>query len=82
MDWASAGPPSMLEEEVSGSLCLITKASEIAKIMNEYFVAKIQNIVSGLKDTGQEISGCEKIMEGKNLSLSFNYVSVYKVKNC
>ena len=80
MDWASAGPPSMLEEEVSGSLCLITKASEIAKIMNEYFVAKIQNIVSGLKDTGQEISGCEKIMEGKNLSLSFNYVSVNKVK--
>ena len=81
MDWTSAGPPSRIEIEKNGALFLVTKAADIAKIMNEYFISKVQTIVMGLKDVPNNLSGCKKLMLGKKVSMSLQYVSVKKVRH-
>ena len=80
MKWTSSGPPTQLEVEDGKKITLYTKASLIAKVMNEFFVSKVQNIVSNLKKLPKDLSGCRKIMQGRNLSISLKFVSIRKVR--
>ena len=61
-------------------ITLYTKAKDLARVMNEFFISKVQNIVKGLKDVPTNLNGCRKMMSGKNLSLSMRFVTVQKVR--
>ena len=76
MGWKSTGTPNQLE--VDGKL--EGKASNIAKIMNNYFIDKVVTIRNQLKRVPANLSECWKIMEGKQCKLGLNYVSVESVK--
>ena len=80
MNWDAPGPPCQLEVEENGRITLFTKAKDLAKIMNEFFIWKVQNIVRGLRDVPTNLDGCKKIMQDRNLSLSLKFVTVEKVK--
>ena len=49
MDWTSPGPPTQLEVEEDKKIVLYTKARDLARVMNEFFISKVQAIVKGLK---------------------------------
>ena len=80
MEWTSPGPPTQLEVEEEKKITLYTKAKDLARVMNEFFITKVQNIVKGLKDVPTDLSECRKLMMGKNLSLSLRFVTVQKVR--
>ena len=80
MNWKSSGPPTHLEVEEGNSITLKSKAKDIANIMNNFFLSKVQLIVNKIKDIPLDLSGCIKIMQNKNTSLTFNYVSVATVR--
>ena len=80
MNWTTTGAPSQLEISEYGKTQFVTKARDIANIMNNYFVHKVRNIVKNLKDVPPNFQGCEKIVDGKQLALSLRYIPVKKVK--
>ena len=80
MDWTSPGPPSQLEVEEDKKITLYTKAKDIARIMNTFFITKVQTIVAGLRQVPSDLSGCNKVMQGRDISLSMKYVTVWKVR--
>ena len=80
MDWTSPGPPSQLEVEEDNKITLYTKAKDIARIMNTFFITKVQTIVAGLRQVPSDLSGCNKVMHGRDISLSMKYVTVWKVR--
>ena len=45
MDWSSPGPPSQLEVEENKKITLFSKDCDISRLMNEFFISKVQNIV-------------------------------------
>ena len=75
MNWKSKGSPS----QISKDNVLVTKAKQIAEIMNEFFVDKIQNLKSKFVDASPNYNHCYKAMAGKNCRLSMNYVSMRKI---
>ena len=82
MNWSSHGSPTQLEVNQDGQMKLYTKAADIARTMNEFFVMKVQNILHLLKSTPLDLAGCRKVVEGKkDLSLSMQFVSVQVVKS-
>ena len=76
MDWKTTGTPHQIE--VDGRL--ITKASLIAKYMNEFFIDKVQKIRQAMGQTAENLSTCSEIMADKQLTLSFQHVTVDKVR--
>ena len=48
MEWKSPGPPSQLEVEENKKITMYRKAKDLARIMNEYFISKVQTIIKGL----------------------------------
>ena len=80
MSWTSPGPPTQLEVEEDKKITLYTKASLLAKVMNEFFVSKVQNIVRNLRKLPANLSGCRKIMQDRDISLSLKFVSVKKIR--
>ena len=80
MNWKSAGPPSQLEVEIDKKLTLITKAKDLANTMNEFLILKFQKIVDGLKKLRLNLSGCKKVIGGKNIHLFLQFVPVGKVR--
>ena len=80
MNWSSPGPPRQLEIKSEKGLKLLTKARDIAKTMNEYFISKVQNIVKGLRVLPINLTGCKKIMEGKKVTVGLEFVTVQRVK--
>ena len=80
MNWNSPGPPRQLEIRTEKGLKLLTKARDIAKTMNEYFILKVQNIIKGLRKLPVNLTGCHKIMEGKRVTVSLEFVTVEKVR--
>ena len=80
MNWESPGPPSQLEVEVEKKIILYTKACDLARIMNNFFITKVQNIVQGLRKLAPDLSGCYKIMDGMKLSLSMKFVTVQRIR--
>ena len=61
-------------------ITLYTKAKQLAQIMNEFFISKVQNIVKNLKNLPTDLSGCRKVMGDRNLSISLKFVTVQKVR--
>ena len=80
MEWNSPGPPSQLEVMENNDIKMYSKARDIAKIMNEFFIRKVKTIVERLRNVPANLSGCRRIMQGKNISLSMRYVTVNKVR--
>jgi len=80
MNWASSGPPSQLEVTKHNQITLCTKAADIAEYMNEYFISKVQNILSNLNEVSMNLNGCRKIMDGRQISLSLSFVKVETVR--
>ena len=80
MEWTSPGPPTQLEVEEEKKITLYTKAKDLARVMNEFFITKVQNIVKCLKDVSTDLTERRKLMMGKNLSLSLRFVTVQKVR--
>ena len=80
MEWTSPGPPTQLEVEEKKKITLYTKAKDLAKVMNEFFITKVKTIVKGLKAVPINLTGCRKMMQGKRISLSMRFVTVQKVR--
>ena len=80
MEWNSPGPPSQLEVMENKEIKMYSKARDIAKIMNEFFIRKVKTIVERLRKVPANLSGCRMIMQGKNINLSMRYVTVNKVR--
>ena len=59
---------------------LVTSAKVIAKLMNEFFLEKIEKIRQGMGNISTNFDVCKRMMAGKSCSLSFRYVNVEKVK--
>ena len=81
MNWSSSGPPGQLEVTDSGRTQLVSKAKDIANVMNNFFVTKVQKILVSLNNLPPNFRGCWEIMNGKNISLSQRYISVKKVRD-
>ena len=77
MSWKSLGTPSQLVVGYS----LVTKASDIAEYMNDFFITKVKNIRTGMREVAWQNTACKKIMEEKTCKLSMTHVSVGKVRS-
>ena len=76
MEWErDSGPPSQLN--INGDL--ITKASLIASIMNNFFVNKVRLIRQGISYLPNSFTTCLSIMKNKHCKLSLQHVSTSKV---
>ena len=76
MEWDnSGGPPHQLENNGE----LVTSASTIASIMNEYFISKVRLIRNSIREIPNNFIKCIELMSGKNCKLSLAHVSVSKV---
>ena len=80
MEWKCPGPPSQLEVEENKKITLYRKARDLARIMNEFFISKVQTILKGLTKLPSDLSGCAKLMQGKNISFSARFVTVRKIR--
>ena len=80
MNWKSQGPPVQLEVEVNKKVTLVTKAKDLAKVMNDFFISKVQKIVQDLRKLPVNLTACKNIMEFKNTSMHLQFVSVGKVR--
>ena len=82
MNWSSQGSPSQLEDSANGGeVRLYTKAMDIANIMNQFFISRIQGILELIKSTPLDLTGCRSMIDGKrDLQLSMQFVSVKSVK--
>ena len=80
MDWTSPGPPTQLETEEKKKITLHTKARDLAQLMNDFFISKVQNILKKLRNLPIDLAGCRKIMNNKDLAISMKFVTVRKVR--
>ena len=76
MGWKTTGTPHQLEV----NNVLVTKASMIAKLMNEYFISKVKTIRNSMNVAQENLSACLKLMIGKNCSMKLNHVTKETVK--
>ena len=76
MEWKQQGPPTQLQ---IGNM-LVTKASSLAKLMNDFFVDKVLKIRNGIRNVAANLGVCRRIMSGKKCKLSLKYVNVDKIK--
>ena len=76
MDWKVKGSPSQI---LVGNK-LHKKASEVASIMNEYFISKINDLRSNFSIQNPDLRGCYKAKNSKKCSLSLEFVSVKDVE--
>ena len=76
MNWnTNSGSPNQLQ--IDGQL--VSKASDIAAEMNEYFLSKIKNIRGEIKSIPNNLGKCIEAMDGKYCKLEFQHVSIAKV---
>ena len=75
MNWKKAGTPSQIEKDG----VLYTKAKDIAKHMNEFFVNKVANIKKSMKNLPVNLGACRKAMGDKKCKLGLNFISVSKI---
>ena len=76
MEWKTTGTPKQLEI----NSCLVTKASQVAKHMNEFFINKVENIRKNLDRVQENLTACLNIMRTKTCTLSLEHVTVKKIK--
>ena len=76
MEWEkSGGPPNRLFNNGK----LVTKAGEIATIMNEFLIEKVMMIRDGIAHLPNTFCKCIEIMRGKDCKLRMGHVTVEKV---
>ena len=75
MNWKTTGTPNQIE--VNGRL--VTKACLIAKLMNQFFIDKVQTIRHAMGQTVENLSTCMRIMSSRNIKLSLHHVTVEQV---
>ena len=75
MGWRSTGTPSQLEVDNR----LETKPSDIARIMNDFFINKVQTIRGGMRQLPENLRECWNVMRGKNCRLGLKHVTVETV---
>jgi hypothetical protein len=80
MEWSSPGPPTQLEVEEKKKITLYRKAKDLARLMNEFFISKVQTILKGLREVPRDLSGCKKLMQGKRITFSTKFVTVRKIR--
>ena len=51
MNWRSPGPPSQLEVVIDKKLTLVTKAKDLAKVMNQFFYLQSSEYCTGIEKT-------------------------------
>ena len=76
MDWKSADSPHQLVVDNK----LYRKSSEVAKLLNEFFINKVNCLRSKFKDQHINLDGCYMAMSSKSCSLSLSFVTVSKVE--
>ena len=76
MGWKSSGSPHQLLVDNK----LITSAKEIAKLINNFFIDKVQKIRIGMENASFSLSKVKEIMQNKTCKLRLKLVSVLKVK--
>ena len=76
MGWKTTGTPSQLE--VDGKL--ETRPSAIAKLMNDFFIGKVQTIRNNLRKAPQNLRECSNLMKEKMCKLSLNHVTIETVR--
>ena len=57
-----------------------TKAGNIARIMNEFFIDKVLMIRNGLQRVPERLQECINIMRGKECKLDLDHVTVGTVQ--
>ena len=75
MGWKTVGTPAQLEEHSK----LITSATAIAKVMNQFFVDKVKQIRQKMASVVINLTHCMHIMEKKNCKLDLSHITVSKV---
>ena len=53
---------------------LSSKAKDLAKVMNDFFIPKVQKIVQDPRKLPVNLTACENIMEFKNSSMHLQFV--------
>ena len=76
MNWKSNGTPHQLEVDN----VLETKASGIAKIMNDFFINKVRAIRDAMVAVPENLEECNNVMEGKECSLTLQHTSIETVE--
>ena len=76
MGWKSSGTPHQLKVDNQ----LVTSAKKIAKLMNEFFIGKVQKIRSAMQNSVFSLAKVHDIMENKTCKLKLQHVSEAKVK--
>ena len=76
MGWKTTGTPSQLEINNS----LETKASNIARLMNTFFIDKVLKIRNEMQKVPEKLGECFNIMSGKDCKLDLDHVTVGTVK--
>ena len=75
MNWKRTGTPSQIVKDN----ILYTKAKQVAKIMNEFFVEKVKNLKKKFDDVPVNYQHCHKAMNGKKCKLGMKHVTLKKV---
>ena len=76
MDWKDSGSP----KQIVVDNVVYKKAADVAMLLNEFFVSKINSLRSRFQNQPLNLVGCKKAMNRKRCSLSLSYVSVHKVE--
>ena len=76
MEWKAIGTPNQLLVDNK----LVKKASEVAELMNEFFISKVDNLRKNFVAQNRSFDGCRKAMDSKKCRLSLEFVSLKKVE--
>ena len=76
MDWKRSGTPS----QIVVNNVLYKKAKDVAKLMNEFFISKVENLRRGFGGQNLNLTHCRQAMKNKKCSLGLEFVSVKQVK--
>ena len=76
MDWKCPGTPN----QIVVNNVLYKKAADVATVINDFFLQKVENHKNKFKGGNLNVHGCRNIMLSKNCSLELGFVSVKKVE--
>ena len=76
MDWKESGSP----HQIVVNNKMYRKANEIAMLLNEFFIGKVNSLRNKFLGHSLNLAGCHKAMGLKKCSKSLSHVSVLKVE--
>ena len=75
MNWKKTGTPNQIVKDN----ILYTKAKQVAKIMNEFFVEKIDKLKIKFGNIPVNYEHCHKAMQGKRCKLNMQFVTLSQI---